>query len=1015
MVSFKKYPFVSLLLKTLLIAAVVETIIIVLLPRMISKEEWPFPYAFLDASLSALLMAPFLWWLVIRPIRTNADKVVSVAESALWEKNEALRALIQASPLAILSFGMDSNIRSWNQAAERIFGWSEQEVVGRPLPFVPKGKEEEFRMQFEKVLRGESFTGMERWRQRKDGSSIAVSISAAPLYDAAGNVIGNMSVVADITEHKKTEEKINRLNRVYAMLSAIDKAIVQIRNRDELFEEACRIAVAYGQFRMAWIGVIEPETFAVKPVAHFGFEEGYLDDIKIVAADTARGRGPAGTAIRNKKHFVCNDIEHDPSMLPWRTEALKRGYRANASFPILFGSQVTAIITFYADAPDFFDNEEIRLLDELAHDLSFALEFMEKEKLRRAAEKIALEAKQDWEDTFDTITDMITVHDKDFNIIRANKAAEKILNIPALTMTRAKCFFYYHGAECPPSDCPSCQSLVTGKPSLVEFFEPHLNTFLEICAIPRHDIHDNIIGLIHIVRDITARKQLEEKNAGNESRLRAIIETAPECVKLLDAEGTILEMNAAGLAMMEADSPEQVRGKSIYPLIVPEDRPAVQAMVEKVFQGSLETLEFEITGMKGTRRWVQSRSVPLRDANGNITAYLGVARDITKQKILETQLRHAQKMEAVGTLTSGIAHDFNNILTAIIGYANVIKLKTGQNDPVRLYAEQILASTERATGLTQGLLAFSRKVTINLRPVNLNEIVERVQKLLRRLISEDITLKTECIKRKTTAIADSSQIEQVLMNLVTNARDAMPEGGVLTISTDIAQLDSGFINTHGYGKTGPYAVLSVSDTGIGMDDMTRDRVFEPFFTTKDVGKGTGLGLSIVYGIIKQHDGFILCESKPGQGTTFIIYLPLVKASIQEREPKTAALPKKGGTETILIAEDDAEVRELTKTILKEFGYAVIEAEDGEAAVRKFRENRDRVKLLLFDLVMPKKDGKEAYEEIKKTKPGIKTIFMSGYSTNIAARKGIPEKDLAFLLKPLTPATLLKKIREVLDK
>jgi DNA-binding response OmpR family regulator len=370
-------------------------------------------------------------------------------------------------------------------------------------------------------------------------------------------------------------------------------------------------------------------------------------------------------------------------------------------------------------------------------------------------------------------------------------------------------------------------------------------------------------------------------------------------------------------------------------------------------------------------------------------------------------------MEAVGTLTGGIAHDFNNILTAIIGYANIIKLKIGSDDPVKLYAEQILASTERATSLTQGLLAFSRKVPINLKPVNLNEIVERVQKLLHRLISENITLKTECIDQKTTVIADSSQIEQVLMNLVTNARDAMPEGGALTISTDIVPLDNDFIKDHGYGKTGTYALIIVSDTGIGMDEKTTDRIFEPFFTTKEVGKGTGLGLSIVYGIIKQHNGFIVCKSNPGQGTTFTIYLPLVKTSIHVEKLLKAPLAK-GGTETILIAEDDAEVRALTKTILKEFGYTVIEAEDGEAAVRKFMEHKDDIQILLFDVVMPIKDGKEAYKEILGIKPKIKCIFMSGYNTTSAAPKGGVEESVELLLKPLTPTILLNKIREVLD-
>jgi len=241
----------------------------------------------------------------------------------------------------------------------------------------------------------------------------------------------------------------------------------------------------------------------------------------------------------------------------------------------------------------------------------------------------------------------------------------------------------------------------------------------------------------------------------------------------------------------------------------------------------------------------------------------------------------------------------------------------------------------------------------------------------------------------------------------------MPEGGALTISTDIVRLDNDFIKDHGYGKTGMYAVIIVSDSGAGMDEKTKDRIFEPFFTTKEVGKGTGLGLSIVYGIIKQHNGFIVCKSNPGQGTTFTCYLPLVKASIHEERSSDVPLAK-GGTETILIAEDDAEVRTLTKTILKEFGYTVIEAENGEVAVRKFMEHKDSIQLLLFDVVMPVKDGKEAYNEIKKIEPKVKSIFMSGYNQTGAVPKGGIEDSVAFLSKPLTPTMLLNKIREVLD-
>jgi CheY-like chemotaxis protein len=289
-----------------------------------------------------------------------------------------------------------------------------------------------------------------------------------------------------------------------------------------------------------------------------------------------------------------------------------------------------------------------------------------------------------------------------------------------------------------------------------------------------------------------------------------------------------------------------------------------------------------------------------------------------------------------------------------------------------------------------------------------------LEKLLSRLIGEDIELSTILSDKDLTVMADSTQIEQVLMNLATNARDAMPDGGSLTISTELVELDNEFIKAHGYGRSGFYALISVSDTGEGIDERTKDRIFEPFFTTKEVGKGTGLGLAMVYGIIKQHDGCINVYSGPDKGTTFKIYLPLIKLSVEE--VRLADIPIiKGGTETILIAEDDAQVRGLTKEVLEGYGYKVMEAVDGDDAIKIFNENKDKIQLLFLDVVMPKKNGKEVYDEITKIRPDIKAIFTSGYPADIIHKKGIIEEGSNFILKPMLPDELLRKVRDVLDK
>ncbi|OGW22127.1 MAG: hypothetical protein A2X55_00030 [Nitrospirae bacterium GWB2_47_37] len=387
-----------------------------------------------------------------------------------------------------------------------------------------------------------------------------------------------------------------------------------------------------------------------------------------------------------------------------------------------------------------------------------------------------------------------------------------------------------------------------------------------------------------------------------------------------------------------------------------------------------------------------------------------------EQRGLEEQLRHAQKMEAVGTLAGGVAHDFNNILTTIIGYANLLQMKMQEDDPGSPYIKEVLSSAEKAAHLVNSLLAFSRKQIMSLKPVNVNDIIRGIKKMLSRLISEDIEFRVDVADEELTVMADGGQIEQVLMNFVTNARDAMPDGGILTIETGLAELDESYMKAHGYGKPGKYAFVSVSDTGVGMDEETRGKIFEPFFTTKEVGKGTGLGLATAYGSIRQHNGYVSVYSEPGKGATFMIYLPLIGRDAETQLEKTVQTAEiKGGSETILVSEDDVEVRELAKKVLEKFGYKIIEAVDGEDAVNKFTENKDTVRLLLFDVIMPKKDGKAAYEEIKEINPGIKALFMSGYTADIIHKKGVFEEGMEFIPKPVSPDVLLKRVRQALDK
>lgn len=504
------------------------------------------------------------------------------------------------------------------------------------------------------------------------------------------------------------------------------------------------------------------------------------------------------------------------------------------------------------------------------------------------------------------------------------------------------------------------------------------------------------------------RKKAEEQVRQEKREWENTFDSISDPIFIHDREFRVLKANRA---YMEASgmSFEGMVGRPYY---------EVFPKVKGPFNGcrrEFELQEEKEVSLPSIDKVYKVKFYPVRDVNGSYLHSLHILEDITEYKRLEAQLRHAQKMEAVGTLVGGIAHDFNNILTAIIGYASLLQMKLGKDDPLRVTAEHVLAAADRAARLTQSLLAFSRKQILNPEVVNINEIIKMVEKLLFRIISEDIELRTILSDEQLTVFADSAQIEQILMNFATNARDAMPEGGMLTIETERIEMDEEFIKRHGYGKSGPYALISVSDTGLGMDEKTRERIFEPFFTTKEVGKGTGLGLAIVYGIIKRHNGYINVYSEINKGTNFRIYLPLTEAGVMAIKKREEVLTPAGGTETILLAEDDEDVRNITVSALKEFGYKVIEAVDGEDAVNKFIKNKDDIQMVMLDVVMPKKNGREAYEEMKKIAPGIKALFMSGYTEDVIHSKKIIDEGLNFVSKPISPTKLLRLVREILDK
>ncbi|MBI1736566.1 MAG: response regulator [Candidatus Rokubacteria bacterium] len=521
------------------------------------------------------------------------------------------------------------------------------------------------------------------------------------------------------------------------------------------------------------------------------------------------------------------------------------------------------------------------------------------------------------------------------------------------------------------------------------------------------DVSAGLLG--RSLRYAIERHRAEQALAARERLLELVFDTEPECVKVLRPDGTIMTMNRAGLAMIEADGLEQAVGRRATDLVVPEHREAFDGLTARVFAGESGSLEFEVIGFGGTRRWLETHAVPLRDLDGGVFALLSITRDVTDRRRLQAELLQAQKMEVVGQLAGGIAHDFNNLLTVIDGRAQLMLNRLPPEDPSHRDARLIQDTTARATRLVKQLLAFSRKELSRPEVVDADEAVGGLATMLMRLIREDIHLVIARGAEGARTLIDRTHLEQIVVNLVVNARDAMPDGGTLTIATSSEDADQ-----PGRAGTPPvrrWVVVEVRDTGVGMDERTRARLFEPFFTTKGV-RGTGIGLATVRAILRTYGGHIVVESEPGRGSTFRVYLPATDARLA---PAIVARPRAGahGRETILLVEDDPDVRDLAREVLVDHGYTVLLAPSGAEAMRIAHGYTGSIDLLLTDVVMPQMSGPDVAHRVQAARPGIPVLYMSGYVDEMTAAQ-TADSHAVLLAKPFDAVSLTAKVRQVLD-
>jgi PAS domain S-box-containing protein len=526
---------------------------------------------------------------------------------------------------------------------------------------------------------------------------------------------------------------------------------------------------------------------------------------------------------------------------------------------------------------------------------------------------------------------------------------------------------------------------------------------------PVRDAEQRVVCLAGLALDITDRKRAEEAQA----RLGRAVEHAGESIVVTDPAGTIVDVNPAFETASGYSAAEAIGQNSRILKSGHQDAAFYRRMWETLRRGDVWKGRIVNRRKDGALYQEDATISPVRDSAGRLCHYVAVKRDVTHEMQLERQLAQAQKMEAIGRLAGGVAHDFNNLLGVISGYSELARRKLGDDHPLSAKLDEILKAADRAAGLTRQLLAFSRRQVLQPTVLDLNALVTDVQKMLGRLIGEDVRLATSLDPALDRVRADAGQLEQVLMNLAVNARDAMPDGGRLGIETRNAELDEAYAAGHVPIPPGSYVMLAVSDTGTGMDAETQARAFEPFFTTKGVGQGTGLGLSMVYGIVKQSGGYIWCYSEPGVGTTFKIYLPRVEDALSPTRRVQAALPRPG-TETLLLIEDDAALRELLCETLGEGGYTVLVADGGTKALTIASEYSGTIHMIVTDVVMPGLNGREAVAQVKAVRPEAAVLFISGYTDDAIARHGVLDPGVHFLSKPFGTNELLGKVRGILD-
>jgi PAS domain S-box-containing protein len=943
-------------------------------------------------------------------------------EEALRESELRFRSIFDNEPECVKLLDPDGRLLEMNAAGLRMIeAESLDQVVGQMVVnlVVPEHCQT-FQTMMERVLNGEAteaefeiigLRGSRRWMESH----------AVPLRNPQGRIIAVLEVTRDVTERKLAEQALHRSSELMKAISLAQSRYLSNLNVQQVFDQLLTALLSLTESEYGFIGETlydhngDPylKIQAITNIAWNEWSRAFYEKYASTGLEFRNLKTLFGRVMTSRQMVISNDPLNDS-----RRGGLPEGHPALNAFmglPFFQGEKMVGMVGI-ANRAGGYAESLAEFLSPFLTTCANIIEAYRNDQRRRWAEERLRQSEERYRILFETSPDALALFDPRMKLLMVNQnsvemygyeSAEEMIGRPGRSFlapedwTRAREQFSslrengsYRNVE------------FTGLRKDGSRFPVDLSASLIVDSDGRYQ------AIIGVSRDITERKRAEALLRAAEERYRSIIQNAVYGIYLSSPEGKFIEVNPALVRMLGYDSAQELMAVDIVNDIYVDKDERARLVNHHRDSKSLDGIEVRWKRKDGRVIDVRLSGAFLRDESGQNKGVEVIVEDITERKLLEEQLRQSQKMEAIGRLAGGVAHDFNNLLTAINGYAEVVLMQLTQNNLLYKDIEEIRKAGQRAASLTNQLLAFSRRQIIQPRVLNINSVINDSLKMLRRLIGEDIELLTSLSPEAKRIKADPGQIEQVIMNLAINARDAMPQGGRLTIETRNVYLDEGFARKHSGARLGRYVMLAISDTGCGMNQETRLRVFEPFFTTKDVGKGTGLGLSTVYGIVKQSGGHIQVESQVGAGAVFRIYLPMVDQEAEEQSSKPAASSNLTGSETILIVEDEESVRKLARIILTVQGYTVIEAASGPEALEMVRKSP--VDLLITDVVMPQMSGRELAERFSREHPTMKVLYISGYLDEVMGHHGVIDTGLPLLTKPFSPEALTEKVRVVLD-